>query len=94
MKVKGNEKLGERNNLHYGIYYVLSSGRVFPKYNDIFRVDTIKVVSLIQHIQENIHLTDGCLSNVTIYGNKFKLCLCMNVAASVYEVCLNNIRIH
>ena len=38
----------------------------------MFRIDTIKVVSLMQHIQEKIQLKAGRLHNVTIAGHKFK----------------------
>ena len=32
-------------------YDVLSSGGILPKYNYMFHIDTIKVISLMQHIQ-------------------------------------------
>ena len=54
------------------IYDVLSSGRNFPKYNYKFRIDTIMVVLLRQHMRENLQLKAVCLVNVTISGNKFK----------------------
>ena len=39
----------------------------------MFRIDTIKVISLIQHIQETIQLKAGRLRNVTIACHKFKI---------------------
>ena len=33
---------------------IVSYGGIFPKYNNMFRIDTIKVVSLMHHIQENL----------------------------------------
>ena len=53
-------------------YNVLSSSGIFPKYNYIFCIDTIKVFSLMQHIQEKLWLKAGHLRNVTIAGHKFK----------------------
>ena len=53
-------------------YDVLSYGRILPKYNYIFCIDTIEVVSLMQHIQETLQSKAGCLRNVTIAGHKFK----------------------
>ena len=53
-------------------YDVLSSGDIFPKYNHIFQIDTIKVVSFMQHIKEKLQLKAGRLRNVTIAGYKFK----------------------
>ena len=38
----------------------------------MFHIDTIKVVSLIHHIQEKLQLKAGCLRNVTIACHKFK----------------------
>ena len=38
----------------------------------MFHIDTIKVVSLMQHIQENIHFKAGHLRNITVAGQKFK----------------------
>ena len=38
----------------------------------MFRIDTIKVVSLMKHIQEKLQLKAGRLRNVTIDGHKFK----------------------
>ena len=48
----------------------------------------------MQHIQEKLQLKDGHLRNVTIAAHKFKVYLCMNVVARVYEVCLKNIMMH
>ena len=44
----------------------------FPNYNYMFRIDTIKIILLMQHIQENLQLKAGRLRNVTIAGNKLK----------------------
>ena len=38
----------------------------------MFCIDTIKVISLIQHIQEHLQLKSGCLRNITIACHKFK----------------------
>ena len=43
-----------------------------PRYNYIFHIDTIKDVSLMQHIQEKLQLKAGHFHNVTIAGHKFK----------------------
>ena len=53
-------------------YDVLSSSGILPKYNYIFRIDTIKFVSLMQYKQEKLQLKSGCLRNITIVGHKFK----------------------
>ena len=44
----------------------------FQKYNSIFRIDTIKVVSLMQYIQEKFQLKAVRLRNVAISVQKFK----------------------
>ena len=36
----------------------------------MFRIDTIKVVSLMHHMKEKLQLKAGRLRNVTIAGNK------------------------
>ena len=51
---------------------ILSFGEPFPKYNYMFCIDTIKVVSLIQHIKENLQLKAGRLRNVIISCHKSK----------------------
>ena len=51
---------------------VFSSGGIFPKCNYMFFIDTIKQLSLMQHIQEKLQLKAGSLRNVTIAGQKFK----------------------
>ena len=38
----------------------------------MFRIDTIKAISLVQHTQEKIWLKAGRLRNITIAGHKFK----------------------
>ena len=38
----------------------------------MLHIYTIKVVSLMQHMEENLHLKDGRLHNVTISGQKLK----------------------
>ena len=53
-------------------FNILSSCGTFPNYNCMSRMDTIKVVLLMQHIQENFQLKNGHLSNVIIDGQKFK----------------------
>ena len=53
-------------------YDILSSVAIFSEYNYIFHIDTIKVVSLMQHIQEKLQSKAGRLYNVTIAGHKFK----------------------
>ena len=53
-------------------YNILSSSGNFPKYNYMFHIFTVKVVLLIQHMQENIQFKAGCLHNITIDGHKFK----------------------
>ena len=58
-------------------YDVLLSGGVLPKYNYIFRIDTIKVVSLMNHIQENIQFKAGRLRNAPIAGYKIKIYTCV-----------------
>ena len=78
---QGKLKIGRNKyNLLRKTYNVLSYGGILSKYNYIFRVDKIKVVSLMQHIQENLQLRSGPLSNVTIDDHKFK-----NIP--VYERC-------
>ena len=39
-------------------YNILSSGGNFPKYNYIFCINTIKVVSLMQHIKRKASVED------------------------------------
>ena len=76
---QGKQKIGR--NKYTSVqkkYDVLLSGGILPKYNYMFRIDTIKVVSLIQHIQENLQLKAGRLRNVSIACQKFKY-------ISVYE---------
>ena len=51
----------------------------------MFCIDTIKVISLVQHIQEKIQLKAVHLRNVTISCHKFK-----NIP--VYECCVNCIQ--
>ena len=51
---------------------ILSSGGPLPKYNYTFRIDTTKVVSLMQNIQENFELKAGRFRNFIIAGHKFK----------------------
>ena len=81
---QGKRKIGRRKYTSLRkTYDVLSSGGIFPKYNYMFRIDTIKVILLIQHIQKNLQLKASHLRNVTIAGHKFKVYLCMNVVASV-----------
>ena len=59
--------MGKVNILLYRRHTMyFSSGGILPKYNYMFRIDTIKVVSLIHHIQENIQLKSIRLRNVTI----------------------------
>ena len=83
----------EKYTLLRKTYNILSSGD-FPKYNCMFRIDTIKVVSLMQHMQEYIQLKSIRLRNITIAGQKIKIYLCMDEAARDYGVCLKNIRIN
>ena len=52
--------------------YVLSSGGILKNYSYMFRIDTIKVISLMKNIQENIQLKDICLGDFTISCHKFK----------------------
>ena len=54
------------------IFNILSSSGPLPKYNYMFHIDTIKIVSLMQNIQENMQLKAGRLRNVIIAGHKFK----------------------
>ena len=53
-------------------FNIISYGRPLPKYNYMFHIYTIKVVSLMQHTQENIQLKAGRFRNVIIAGHKFK----------------------
>ena len=70
---QGKQKIGkDRYTLLRKIYDIISSGGNVPKLNYTFHIDTIKVVSLMHHIQENIQLKDGRLRNVTIAGHKLK----------------------
>ena len=69
---KGNRKIGRKQYTSLQkTFNVISSGGIFPKYNYIFRIDTIKYVLLMQHTHEIIQLKAGRLRNVTIAGNKF-----------------------
>ena len=61
----------EKYTLLRKTYDILSSGN-FPKYNYMFRIDTIKVVSLMQHMQEKLQLKSICLQNIAIAGQKIK----------------------
>ena len=57
-------------------YTILSCGRNSPKQNYKFCVDAIKVVSLMQNLQEKLHLKSGRLRNVTIsVHNYIKKCV-------------------
>ena len=56
---------------------ILSSGGNVTKKNCTFRIDVIKVISLMQHLQEEIQLKAGRLRNVTIAGHNLNLYLCM-----------------
>ena len=52
---QGKQKIGkDRYTLLRKIYDIISSGGNVPKLNYTFHIDTIKVVSLMHHIQENI----------------------------------------
>ena len=53
-------------------YNILPSGGNLKKHNYIFRIDTIKVVSLMQHLQEKLQMKAGRLLNVTIAGHNLK----------------------
>ena len=54
------------------IYDVLSCGGIVPKYNYIFYIDTIKVISLMQHVKEKLQLKARLLRNVTKAVQKCK----------------------
>ena len=54
-------------------YNILSSGGVLPKHNYMLRIDSIKLVSLMHHLQEKLHLKVVCLHNFTITGHNFKI---------------------
>ena len=70
---QGKQEIGRKKYTSLRkIYNILIYGGILPKYNYIFRIDTIKVVSLMQHIQENLQLKAGRLHNVTIVCHKFK----------------------
>ena len=70
---QGERKIGRNKYTSLrNTYGVLSSGGIFPKYNYMFRIDTIKVISLMQHIQSNRQLKAGRLRNITIACHKFK----------------------
>ena len=69
---QGKRKIGRKTYTSLRkTYNVLSYGGIFTKYNYISCIDTIKYVSLMHHIQENLQLKAGRLRNVTIAGNKF-----------------------
>ena len=53
-------------------FNIILSGGTFPKYNYMFRIDTIKVFLLMQHIQEKLLFKAGRLHNIIISGHKFK----------------------
>ena len=70
---QGKQKIGRNKYTSLRkTYDVLSSGGILPKYNYMFRIDTIKVILLIQNIQENLQLKASHLRNVTIACHKFK----------------------
>ena len=78
---QGKQKIGENKYTSLRkACVIISSGGIFPKYNYMFFIDTIKVVSLLQHIQENLQLKAGHLHNVAIAGHKIKY-------IPVYERC-------
>ena len=62
-------------------YNILSSRRNVPKYNYMFRIDTIKVVSLMQHMQEKLQLKSGRLHN----DKNSKIFLYINSVAREYD---------
>ena len=53
-------------------FTILSSGEILQKHNYTFRIDAIKVVSLMQHLREKLQLRAGRLRNVTIAGHNFR----------------------
>ena len=70
---QGKQKIG--NGKYTSLqktYNILSSGGILKKYNYKFRIDTIKVVWLMYHMQEKLQLKADRLHNVTIAGQKFK----------------------
>ena len=75
-------------------YDALSSITIFPKCNYIFHIDTINVVSLMQHIQEKLQLKAGRLHNVTISGHKLKKIPVYECGGRCIRFFLKNIRIH
>ena len=70
---QGKRKIGENKYASlWKTYDILSSGGIFPKYNSMFCIDKMKVVSLMKHTQEKHQSKSGSLQNVTITGHKFK----------------------
>ena len=53
-------------------FNIISSGGPLSKYNYMFHIDTIKVVSLMQHIQENLQLKAGLSRYFIIACHNFK----------------------
>ena len=70
---QGKQKNGKKKYTQLQkTYNILISGGIFPNYNYIICIDTIKIVSLMQHVQEKLWLKSDRLQNITIAGHKFK----------------------
>ena len=70
---QGKRKIGRKKCTSLRkIYNVLSSGGNLTKNNYTFRIDKIKVISLMQHLKEKLQLKAGRLHNVTIACHTFK----------------------
>ena len=63
---------------------VLLYGGILPKNNSMFHIDTIKVISLMQHLKEKLQLKAGRLHNVTIACHTFKKYTCVRMKWEVY----------
>jgi hypothetical protein len=52
-------------------FELLATGKDIPKYNYTFRIDTSKLVSAIEYLQERLQFKPGRMRNVTIAGHTF-----------------------
>ena len=51
---------------------VFDSGKEFSKQNYTFRIDSPKLIAVMDYLQAKLKLKPGCMQNVTIAGNRFK----------------------
>ena len=75
---QGKRKFVEINILIYGRHTMYFYMVGFSQGTNIcFCIDTIKVVSLMRHTQENLQLKSGRMRNIIVGCNKFKIHTCV-----------------